>query len=580
MTKDFAVGIDLGTSTSEICIYRNGDSQPIADPITKVPIVPSIVAINPKGELLVGEIARSRVDLPGQGIREVKRKMGSGEMIRLKEIDYRPEEISALILRKLKENAEESLGVSIDEVVLSVPANFPDAARQATLNAGELAGLKILRLINEPTAAALAFGIENIDAEEQLILFDFGGGTLDITVLEMVAGVLDVKSSFGDPYLGGKDFDDRMITLILEKFQREYPTVQIPDKSRQALKEVAEATKRNLSNQLSYLASVSNFAIYEGEIIDLDIEVTRQEFEQAIAPLLERAKECVRQALNAKKLKPSAIDRVLLVGGTTYIPAVRQLVTEMFGREPKADVNPDLAVGIGASISAALAKDLISEDSGIILTDVAPFGLGIQIISQIGGKPILTYESLIQPNTTIPYSVKNTYSLLHENQQEVEVKLYQDHKGTARLPSDAVDTGLSGKITDIPPAPDGTPYPVEVEFSYNTNGIATVKATIPAIGKSTEITYGKSDLRMDEQDKAEATERIRDLWRNNEKAKRYEGLIERADRFMAGIPPQERSPLSRAVTELKEALTVDSKEEIDKAGDRLVDLMFDMENQG
>lgn len=395
MTKDFAIGIDLGTSTSEICFYRKDASEPIPDPITKMPIIPSIVAINSKGEWLVGENARSYVNLPDQGIREVKRKMGTSEKVKLKDKEYSPEEISAHILRKLKENAEEALGKTVKVVVVSVPANFPDAARQATLNAAELAGFKVLRLINEPTAAALAFGIDNIDTEEQLVVFDWGGGTLDITVLEMVAGVLDVKSSFGDPHLGGKDFDELLINLIRRKFQADYPDVQIPDKSASKLKEEAERAKKMLSSQFSHIVNISNFAVQGSELIDLEIEVTREEFERAIAPLLERARECVRQALNAKKVEHSAIDRVLLVGGTTYIPAVRKLVAEMFAREPKADVNPDLAVGIGASVSAAISQGLISEESGIILTDVAPFGLGIEVVSQVGGQQMLTYEPLV-----------------------------------------------------------------------------------------------------------------------------------------------------------------------------------------
>ncbi|MDZ8108075.1 MAG: Hsp70 family protein [Nostoc sp. DedQUE12a] len=579
MTKDFAIGIDLGTSTSEICFYRKDASEPIPDPVSKIPIIPSIVAINPKGELLVGENARSYVDLPGRGIREVKRKMGTSEKVRLQDKEYRPEEISALILRKLKENAEEALGTTIKEVVISVPANFPDAARQATLNAADLAGFKVLRLINEPTAAALAFGIDNIDTEEQLVVFDWGGGTLDITVLEMVGGVLDVKSSFGDPYLGGKDLDEILINLIRSKFQADYPDVQISDKSASKLKEVAESAKKVLSSQFSHMSSVPNFAVQGSELIDLELEVTREEFERAIAPLLERARECVRQALNAKKVKPSAIDRVLLVGGTTYVPAVRRLVGEMFAREPKADVNPDLAVGIGASISSAIAQNLISEESGIVLTDVAPFGLGIEILSQIGGQPMLTYEPLILPNTTIPYSTRKTYSLLSANQTDVEVKLYQDHKGIARLPQDAVDTGTVGHITDIPPAPDGIPYPVEVEFSYDTNGIATVKASIPAIKKSVEVSYGKSTKRMDEGDKAEAKERLQELWRQSTKAKGYEAIIDKAETLSNNLPLAERAQLADAVGRLKEALTKDDSQTIEEAGDSLVDLMFDIEDR-
>lgn len=304
MTKDYAIGIDLGTSTSEICVYRHSESFAIPDPKTKLAIIPSIVAINKKGELLVGEDARSWVDVSGRGIREVKRKMGTGESVRLLDKEYRPEEISALILRKLKENAEEALGTMIREVVLSVPANFPDAARQATLNAGELAGLKITRLINEPTAAALAFGIQNINVEEQLVVFDFGGGTLDITVLEMIAGVLDVKCSFGNPQLGGKDFDETMMALLKQKFYAENPGAEISDKAYGALKEAAEKTKKILSDSLSHCVRIPYFAVCNGESVDLEVKVTRHEFEMAIAPLLDQARQCVRQALNAKKLRP------------------------------------------------------------------------------------------------------------------------------------------------------------------------------------------------------------------------------------------------------------------------------------
>ncbi|MBD2770943.1 Hsp70 family protein [Iningainema tapete] len=577
--KDYAIGIDLGTSTSEICVYKNNESHPISDPITKLAIIPSIVAINKKGELLVGEDARSWVDVTGRGIREIKRKMGTGETIKLLDKEYRPEEISALILRKLKENAEEALGSTIREVVLSVPANFPDAARQATLNAGELAGLKITRLINEPTAAALAFGIKNIELEQQLVVFDFGGGTLDITVLEMISGVLDVKCSFGNPQLGGKDFDEAMIELLREKFQAENPGAEISDKAYGALKETAEKAKRALSVQHTHSVRIPYIATLNGKSVDLEVEITRQEFEIAITPLLDKARQCVRQALNAKKLRPSAINRVLLVGGTTYIPAVRQLVFEMFGKEGKApDVGADLAVGIGASIQAALASGLIPDESGIILTDVAPFGLGIEVISEVGRQYMLTYEPLIQPNTTIPFSTNKTYTLLRADQQRVEVRLYQDNTGKAKLPSEAIDTGLFAEITDIPPAADGNPYPVKVEFSYDINGIAKLKATIPGTNKSVELEYAYSALRMDSDALSRAASRLRELWKQNAKAKEYEGLINKAERLLTEMPSDDRLPLSDLVIDLKTALMNDNTEEIQAVGDRLVDFLFDLEN--
>jgi molecular chaperone DnaK len=380
------IGIDLGTSTSEICAYRNNDTYVIPDPssLAKSPIVPSLVACNTRGELVVGEEARAWVDKPGQGIREVKRKMGSGETVRLLDLDYRPEEMSAVILRKLKQNAEEALGCSVNEVVLSVPANFPDPARQATLDAGELAGLRITRLINEPTAAALAFGINNIDAEEQVVVFDFGGGTLDITVLEMVAGVLDVKASYGDPHLGGKDFDEAIMSLCLQKFQAERPKAQTSEKSRGALKAAAEKAKVALSGHRHTQIHLPYFATENFQPIDLDLEVSREELERSAAVLLDRTRACIRQALAAKKLRSESIDRVLLVGGTTWMPCVRQVVGEMFRKEPIAEVNPDLAVVMGASVQAALAAGAISPERGLILTDVAPFGLGIRLLDESG----------------------------------------------------------------------------------------------------------------------------------------------------------------------------------------------------
>ncbi|MCS6951030.1 MAG: Hsp70 family protein, partial [bacterium] len=245
MSKRLAFGIDLGTSTSEIAVYVDGQPKVIPQITSKTrsPILPSLVAVNRRGELVVGEDARPYVDIPSMGVREVKRLMGTSETVRIGTYELRPEEVSSLILRQLKSSAEQFLSTEVREVVLSVPANFSDAAKQATLNAGKLAGLNVIRLINEPTAAALAFGIENLDIEAQLVIFDFGGGTLDITVLEMVNGVLDVKCSYGDPHLGGKDFDDAVKELLLAKFRREHPHASLDQRSMGQLKTLAEETK-------------------------------------------------------------------------------------------------------------------------------------------------------------------------------------------------------------------------------------------------------------------------------------------------------------------------------------------------
>jgi molecular chaperone DnaK len=580
--EPFAVGIDLGTSTSEICVYRNNEPMMVPDPgaRTKSPIVPSLVAVNRRGELVVGEDARPYVDLPGRGVREVKRLMGTGELVTLGDRDCRPEEISALILRRLKENAEEAVGQPILDVVLSVPANFPDAARQATLEAGRLAGLNILRLINEPTAAAMAFGHRHIEVEGQLVVFDFGGGTLDITVLEMIAGVLDVKSSFGNTRLGGKDFDDVMVNLILRKFQEEHRVHLQQERCRQTLKAPAELAKIALSNSSSYLVVVPNFTVRDGIPIDLEVEVTREEYNHACAHLLEAARACVRQALNAKQLLPEMIDKVLLVGGTTYIPAVRQLVAEMFSREPRSEVNPDLAVAMGASVQAAIIKELIDPGQGdLIVTDVSPFGLGIDVVSNVGGQMMLLYEPLILPNTTIPFTVKRSYRLLSGSQGEAEISLYQDHTGKARLPEEAIFTGIKGSITDIPPSPNGEPHEVEIEFSYDTNGLAKLTAKIHATGQKIEFHYQPSAQRLSDEEKEEAFQNVRDLWKQSARAKEYDTLITKADRLMGSVPDvDKRQQLTLAVSDLKMALVSNNDTDISRAGDKLVDLLFEIED--
>ncbi len=355
--SDFAIGIYLGRSTSAVVAYfKDGHMEAICDSDTKSPIIPSLIAVNKKGKLLIGESARDFVDLPGHGVREVQRKMGTGEKIFLGEQEYSAEGLSALILSKLKENAEIRLGESITDVVLSVPANFNDAAKQATLHAAEIAGLNVVYLINESTAAALAFGIKNIDLEAQIVVFDFGGGTLDVTTLEMMEGVLEVKSSYGDTSLGGKDFDEAMMELVLNKFFEQNETASIINQSKNRFKELSEKAKIALSTQDSYDVYIPCFTQINGEVVDLDVEITRSEFEEKVTPLLERARECLKRALEGGKFKPSSIDKILLVGGTTYMPCVRNLVSEFFGKEVKLEVDPDMAVAYGASIKAGMEK--------------------------------------------------------------------------------------------------------------------------------------------------------------------------------------------------------------------------------
>jgi molecular chaperone DnaK len=587
MPQKHAIGIDLGTSTSEICVFRPEGSgadrcHAIPDPSSPggSPIVPSLVALNNNGELVVGEEARPWVDLPGRGVREVKRLMGSGQTVRLGEKDYRPEEIAAVILRKLRQQAEAALGETVRDVVLSVPANFPDAARRATFDAGQLAGLNITRLINEPTAAALAFGVENVDADEQVVVFDFGGGTLDITVLEMVFGVLDVKASFGDTQLGGKDFDEILRHLIAQKFRIAHPGVTIDPTAAGLLKSAAETVKLALTTKDSHRVHLRGFVFHEGQPIDLEVEITRAEFEAACQPLLDRARACIQQALDAKKVRPEAIDRIVLVGGTTYMPCVRRLVGEMFGQMPQADVSPDLAVCIGAAVQAAIALGQLDPERGLILTDVAPFGMGIQVVSEVGGILTPVYEPLIMPNTTVPYSTRREYSLLTTQQEAVIVHLYQDHKGAALKTDDAEDNGIRARIASIPPSQSGRPHTIVIHFSYDVDGLAKLAAVIPHTGQTVRLEYTPSQKRLDDDGKRLSQQRVEDLWQRSPAAKRFQGVVVRAEALLTTLTGERQARLEQSLAELKAALASGDSLAIDAAGLRLTCLVVELEKNG
>ncbi|MCB1189878.1 MAG: Hsp70 family protein [Leptospiraceae bacterium] len=576
MINNFAVGIDLGTSTSEISVYYNNEAHVVTDPVSQSPIVPSIAAINSKSELVVGESAIPYMGV--SGVREVKRLMGTDSMVKLGEKSYKPEAISSLVLRQLKENAESSLGITIKDVVISVPANFDDPARRATLNAGELAGLNVLNLINEPTAAALAFGIQNIDTEEQLVVFDFGGGTLDITILEMMEGILDVKCSYGDAKLGGKDFDDIMIGLIVEKFLNSHSKAQITNKERLILKPYAEKAKINLSKHETHLVKVPNFIVQQGLPIDLEVEITKKDFETAISPLLDRTRDCIAKTLDLKQVKPEAIDRVLLVGGTTYMPIIRNLVAEVFGKEPKADVNPDLAVCMGASVKAAMINGLIDSKTGMIVTDVTSHGVGVEVLGGFDF-PLMVYDPLIEPNTTIPYSTKKTYYLVHHEQESLIIKILQDHTGHARFPQDAIDTGIHGRIENIPKSKKEIPHAVEVDFSYSHLGLIQLTASIPETGQKVDISYDPSSIIMSEEEKEESLEDVQELWKTSPYYQENDSLIGKAEKYIEETEGKLRKKLEGALSNLKSSIKKGKETKIESAKNELIDILFEIENQ-
>jgi len=589
MMANLAIGIDLGTSTSEIAYYDGSGAQLISDPATKSPIIPSLVARNRKGELLVGELARRVVDIPGRGVREVKRLMGTDTKVTLDGREYRPEEISACILKRLKEIASEALGETVTEVVLSVPANFPDSARTATRNAAELAGLKVRRLINEPTAAALAYGIKNIGADEKILVFDWGGGTLDISILDMIEGVLDVKASYGDNQLGGKDFDEIMIKMILDKFRRDNYGVEIPEKSERNLKHPAEMAKIALSSQESYYVEIPNFTVKDGEPIDLSVEVTRYDFDRETRGLISRANSTLGEALRRKDIDRHSIDKILLVGGTTYMPCVRRLIKEFFGKDPKAEVDADRAVAMGACIQAAIITDMVPVDKGgIIVTDVSPYGLGVRLAEVVGGqfRPDC-YDSLIEPNTSIPYSTKKRYALLHEDQDSVEIELFQDHRGGAKYINQTVATGKKGVIRNIEPSSIGRPHPVEVEFSYNQDGTIDLKATIPALrNKEVKVRFSSSGLVMGDAEKAISKEKLQSLWtpppatQMGYASSGAASLVLKGELMLKKIDnPGDTQRLQARIEEVKTMMASGDHVRTERALDRLTDMLYELESQ-
>ena len=603
MEKPIAVGIDLGTSTSEISFFMDGKPRALLfDPSVKTSyIVPSIVAIDNRGMLLVGEKARDYVDIPGKGVREVKRKMGTGERVFLGGVQYRPEEISAFILKYLVEYAEKSLKEKITDVVITVPANWNDAQKTATKVAGELAGLNVIRLINEPTAAALAFGIKNIQAEEQLLVFDFVGGTLDITILEMMGGVMDVICSHGDDKLGGKEFDEVVEKIIIKKFKGKYPGFPITEHSLGILKGSAEITKIMNSTKTLSQVFLPKFSVFKGETIDFECVVSREEFEHESASLLDRARVCLKETIKKSKVRPSAIGKIILVGGTTYVPCVKNLVREFFGKEPKFEINPDIAVSFGASIQCALAKNLISDEDGIILQDTASKGIGMDVMEEEfhTGLQKMEYSEIMPPNSNIPFTLTKYYKLISTNQNVLLTNFYQHNIENTRNLSDAIPIGYEGKLENIPPSLNNQPHEVAIDLSYNTSGTIVIHVRIPATGQCLRIDLDDSDLRMNDEEIMASKNLIAntpfnskpvppkppiaapvlpDAWKNNPESRRWTPMIEKGKALSDKLVGTNKIKLINLVNHLCIALVQKDSEKVEEHGNSLTDLLFDLGN--
>jgi len=564
------IGIDLGTTNSVVAVMEGGKPTVIAN-AEGSRTTPSIVGFSKTGERLVGQLAKRQAILnPDKTIVSIKRHMGEDYKVNIDGKDYTPQEISAMILRKLADDASSYLGEKVTSAVITVPAYFNDAQRQATKDAGRIAGLDVLRIVNEPTAAALAYGMEK-EKSEKVLVFDLGGGTFDVSILEIGDGVHEVLSTSGDTHLGGDDFDQKVMDWICEEFKKQEGIDLKGDKqAMQRVKEAAEKAKCELSSVVETNINLPFITADANGPKHLDLSLTRAKFEDLSYDLLERCKKPVEQAIKDAGINKSEIDEVVLVGGSTRIPAVQQLVKEYTGKEPNQSVNPDEVVAVGAAIQAGV---LAGEVKDIVLLDVTPLTLGIETL---GG--VMT--TLVPRNTTIPVSKSQVFSTAENNQTAVDIHVLQ---GERPMASDNKSLGMF-RLDGIAPAMRGIPQ-IEVTFDIDANGIVNVSAKDKATNKEQKITITNSS-NLSEQDidkmvkEAEANAAEDKKKKEDAEVKNNaSGLIGSADRVMKDFEGKIDSADEAKLKEQKEALqkALDenkSPDELKKLSDELQQTMF------
>ncbi|MHA1821023.1 MAG: molecular chaperone DnaK [Promethearchaeota archaeon] len=568
--KEKIIGIDLGTSNSAAAVMIGGRPEviPSAEGMTLGgKAFPSVVAFTKDGQRLVGEPARRQaISNPDRTIRKIKRKMGTNYKVKIDDKEYTPQEISAMILQKIKKDAEAYLGEPIKKAVITVPAYFNDAQRTATKDAGRIAGLDVVRIINEPTAACLAYGLDKSDQKSlKICVLDLGGGTFDVTVMEMGEGVFEVISTSGDTALGGTDMDEALVKYLIEEFRKQ-TNVDISNDStaRMRVLEAAEKAKIELSSIFTTRVNLPFIAQNESGPLHMDIEITRAKLEELIDPILKRLIPPMHRALEDAKLSPNQIDKVILVGGPTRMPSVRETFRKFFGREPERGIDPMECVSIGAAIQGAI---IAGEIDDILLLDVTPLTLGIETL---GG--VMT--PLIERNTTIPCERSKIFSTASDNQTAVEIHVLQGERPMAK---DNLSLGKF-RLEGIPPAPRGVPQ-IEVKFSIDANGIVHVTAKDLGTGKAQSITIeGNKGLSEDQinkmiEDAKRYEEQDKQIREKIEAKNQAEAMVYQTEKLMKDNPDKLddtiKQKLLDGINEVKDAIKSDNLNSIKKSMENL-----------
>lgn len=568
------IGIDLGTTNSCVAVVEGGEPTVIPNAEGNR-TTPSVVAYSKKGERIVGEPAkRQAITNPDQTVSSIKTYMGSDHKVNLNKKEQTPQEISAMILQKLKRDAEEYLGEDVSEAVITVPAYFTDSQRQATKDAGKIAGLDVKRIINEPTAASLAYGLED-DKDQTILVFDLGGGTFDVSILELGDGVFQVISTSGNNHLGGDDFDEIVMNYLADEFKKEYAVDLKNDKiAMQRLKDAAEKAKKELSSVMTTNVNLPFITQTEDGPKHLDIDISRAKFDELTADLVEKTMGPTKNALSDAEMNPSEIDEVILVGGSTRIPAVQEAVKKLVGKDPHKGINPDEVVSMGAAIQGGIMTGDVND---IVLLDVTPLSLGIETLGSV-------FTKLIDRNTTIPTEKSKVFSTAGDNQTSVDIHVLQGERKMAS----ANKTLGRFQLTDIPPAPRGIPQ-IEVTFKIDTNGIVHVSAKDKGTGNEQNITIkssaGLSDDEIDEmvnEAKAHEEEDAKHL-EEIETRNEADSLVYQTEKTLkdAGdkVDQDVKEKVEKAKDELKKTLEGEDIEDIKNKKEALTEVLTELSTQ-